>query len=332
MNRNAEDVGQQSFILFTNEWDYQVNDPRANCVAKYWRSWVSGKEYYGFDGPAPVNNPPPTTNCCTAAWTCTAPSGRVYVKQGLPAFWRNGLMETIGEIGHIRTGDVQGEDTGDGSQVNLTNAFWQTVNILSYDYGAFILDRMTVRDTSAYAPGSQTLSPTNGLVCLDTTNADVLLAIYNNMGIGLTNSKGVYDPTKPPFGQTLSKSDDPVYWKKVEDLVNTLIEKGVATNGFWSFQSLFTSGAPEQGDEMAQAFTNIVKDTSGSGQINEIQRQDPIRKLTDMISFRNNVIEIVLAAQVVGSDGTVLAEKHALATVYRDSYTGRSFVRQFKWL
>jgi hypothetical protein len=317
----------ENAVQFTNEWDYQVNDPRANCTKKYWLSWdhwnsiyqtnqtAAGDAWNGWDGPA-SSNTLGAANWCTAPWTCTT-GGRTFIKQGLPVFWRNGPMETIGEIGHIRTGDVQGEDRTLDS-LTRTNAFWQTVNILSYDYGAFMLDRMTTRASNGWDSinTSWTLNPMRGLVCLNTTNTDVLLALYNNMGIGMTNTG-----CQPP----LSASDP-----NVQTLVNAIASS--TNKPYWSFQSLFTAGAPECGDAMATNFENIVQDLSGVGQISEIQRQDPIRKLTNFISFRNNVFEIILAAQVVGSDGTVLSEKRGMATVYRDSYTGRSFVRQFKWL
>jgi hypothetical protein len=39
-----------------------------------------------------------------------------------------------------------------------------------------------------------------------------------------------------------------------------------------------------------------------------------------------------MAARVIGPDGGVLAEKRAMATIFRDSYTGKSFMRSFKWL
>lgn len=146
------------------------------------------------------------------------------------------------------------------------------------------------------------------------------------MGIGPTNSSGQYQ-------QTLSAGDS-----NVQALVSAIISQ---PNGPYSaFQSLFSSNNTQEADDpVASAFVEVATpNPSGNAAadeslINEIQRQDPIRKIVNFISFRNNVFEIVLASQILGADGvTVLAEKHAVATVYRDSYTGRSFVRRFKWL
>ena len=44
-------------------------------------------------------------------------------------------------------------------------------------------------------------------------------------------------------------------------------------------------------------------------------------------------LTVFCASQILADDHTtVLAEKHGVATIYRDSYTGRSFTRSFKWL
>ena len=306
MCRTADNTGP---VQITDEHDYQVNDPRANCMGKYWLTPDANNvtdQHTGWDGPA-TSNTLGRTNCCSTPW-----SNGPYVKSGLPLFWRNGPMETIGEIGHIPVGDVQGELQGADADWNTANWFWEPINILSYDYGAFLLDRMTVRDTNGWVAGSQTLKPTHGLVCLNTPNANVLLSLYNNMGIGLTNSSGGYDLTV--------HAGDP----NVQALISTILSQ---PNGpYSSFQSLFTSNAPESGDQMAQAFANVAN-PSGTGQINEIQRQDPIRKIADMITFRQNIFIVVALAQQFNPDGvTIHSQEQAMTTVARDAYTGQSLI------
>ena len=232
----------------------------------------------GWDGPA-TNNTLGSTNICSTPWS----SGQ-YIKQGMPLFWRDGPMETIGEIGHIRTGDVTGEYHG-SDENNTANWYWQTINLMSYDYGAYLLDRMTIRDTNSWIAGSQTLNPTYGLVNLNTTNTNVLLALYNGMGIGPTNSSGQYQ-------QTLSAGDS-----NVQALVSAIISQ---PNGPYSaFQSLFSSNNTQEADDpVASAFVEVATpNPSGNAAadeatINEIQRQDPIRKILDMITFRQNLFTV----------------------------------------
>jgi hypothetical protein len=317
MARNANNVGPTEF---TNEWDYQVNDPRANCMMSYWMSPTHTPQGSGWDGPA-TNNTLGRTNVCSTPWSATV-GDSTYIKSGLPLFWRDGPMETIGEIGHIPVGDVAGEYEGADWPGNVANWFWEPINLMSYDYGAFLLDRMTVRDTNSWYAGlpifnvasSPTLNPAYGLVNLNTSNTNVLLALYNNMGIGVTNSSGQYQ-------QTLSASDP-----NVQALASAIISQ---PNGpYWSFQSLFTSNnMTESGDSLPTAYQNVVQDTSGVGQINEIQRQDPIRKILDFISFRQNIFMIVAVAQQLAPDGvTICSEERAMTTFFRDAYTGQSSI------
>lgn len=63
------------------------------------------------------------------------------------------------------------------------------------------------------------------------------------------------------------------------------------------------------------------------------QKEDALRSIVEMLTLRQNIFTIIIAAQALSKDGRgVLAEKRAMAIVYRDSYTGQSFVRLFKWL
>ena len=66
---------------------------------------------------------------------------------------------------------------------------------------------------------------------------------------------------------------------------------------------------------------------------NDIYKEDVFRHICELITFRQNLFTIILGAQALSPRGNfVVAEKRAVANVYRDAYTGRHFVRSFKWL
>jgi len=50
------------------------------------------------------------------------------------------------------------------------------------------------------------------------------------------------------------------------------------------------------------------------------------------VSFRHSLYYVVVSAQALASDGTPVAERNALALVWRDTYTGQYFVRWFRWM
>ncbi|MFC1498797.1 hypothetical protein ACFLS1_10070 [Verrucomicrobiota bacterium] len=61
---------------------------------------------------------------------------------------------------------------------------------------------------------------------------------------------------------------------------------------------------------------------------------DILAQLLELVSFRNNLFTVIVGAQVLhpNNNETVVGEKRAVATVYRDAYTGKHFIRSFKWL
>ena len=186
---------------------------------------------------------------------------------------------------------------------------------MSYDYGAYLLDRMTTRDTNSWI---RLISDSESDAWLGKSQHDqhqCVLSLYNGMGIGLTNSSGQYQ-------QTLSAGDS-----NVQALVSAIISQ---PNGpYWSFQSLFTPNIIQDVDDpVASAFVEVATpNPSGNAAadesiINEIQRQDPIRKILDMITFRQNLFTVVTVAQQLEPDGvTICSDERARTTVFRDAYT-----------
>ena len=190
---------------------------------------------------------------------------------------------------------------------------------------------MTTRDTNGWVANSQTLKPTNGLVSLSTTNENVLGAIYNNMGIGTkdTTGSGTTNLTAIPDSkfQALLIPGDP----NVKALVHSICF--VSPNRpYWAFQSLFNPNAPYAptgaDDPIAGLMLAIGQENApNNGFANEIARQDPIRKIVDLISFRQNIFIVVALEQQLESDGaTIASEEREMATVFRDAYTGQSFI------
>ncbi len=51
------------------------------------------------------------------------------------------------------------------------------------------------------------------------------------------------------------------------------------------------------------------------------------------MSFRHSLYYVIVSAQALASDGsTTVAERNALALVWRDGFTGQYFVRWFRWM
>jgi len=65
--------------------------------------------------------------------------------------------------------------------------------------------------------------------------------------------------------------------------------------------------------------------------------EDAVRHLPDLVSFRQNIFVIVIAAQTLSPASTpsrpvVLADQRAAVTVIRDAFTGRWTVHDWRWL
>jgi len=233
---------------------------------------------------------------------------------GIPIYAKDGLMTTIGEVGYIYRSNIYPGKPGR----------WDSINLMHADKGAYLLDRMTVRDP-ALPPA------TKGLVNLNTQHKDVIKALFSYMWVGFEN------PKKGGMREQITQDQ---HLNKIADaFVNASSEEP-----FISFRDVFR-GAKRQtlpaGGAIAQALRDVAValDITPDGQIpSDKLLEDPFRQIVDMISFRHNLFNIICIAQVYppevekGEKPIHVAEKRALATVYRDSYTGHTFTRSFKWL
>ena len=113
----------------------------------------------------------------------------------------------------------------------------------------------------------------------------------------------------------------------VADLVDEIIDADCV-----SFTDLFddTDSTTGGGGPVADAFRQCAPEGDDS---NDIYREDTFRHIAELITFRQNIFAIVLVAQAFAPQSdVVVAERRAIATIYRDAYTGRHFTRSFKWL
>jgi Tfp pilus assembly protein PilX len=283
--------------LFTNAVGYSVADPRSNGQQQYWHT----DKAIGGLGPYPFNDANQTLGTTNKNCDPWSRSG-----SGLPIFIRNGLMENIGELGYIWRSNLNG---GPPWEPRGTNYFWwRTIDLMHFDEGAALLDLCTVRPTN---------TPTSayGVFAINSKQTNAVKAMLNNMRVGYVN--GAVTNTSP-----LKLSD-------VDYLAATIISNGP----YMSFRSMFTTNKADDGgggpvaDAFRRAGTNAVPC------VGDIYGEDVFRRVCELITFRQNIFIVTVAAQVFGGDGqTVVGEKRGSAMIYRDSYTGKYFIRSFKWL
>ncbi|MDP6848823.1 MAG: hypothetical protein QGI24_08555, partial [Kiritimatiellia bacterium] len=180
-----------------------------------------------------------------------------------------------------------------------SNQVWRNINILTND-GAFLLDRMTVRSTN---------ESTQGLVSMNSAQTNVLGTLFHGVEIGYSNDfvSALY---------TLYMDSDPV-----RQLTSAL------GGGYYNFEDMFEK------DAVRKAFLNCVSSTVTNAGVSDVLREAPLRNMVEMVTFRQNLFTIIVASQALGSDGqTPVAEKRGVAVVYRDAYTGKSFIQSFRML
>jgi Tfp pilus assembly protein PilX len=217
--------------------------------------------------------------------------------QGVPIHQRDGPMQSIGEVGYIFTGDP-----------------WRDIQLVDYrpDQDFALPDLLTVRSNSV---------TTRGLVNISSQQKDVLTTLFYDMWIGDSNQ--LWYAYSNQFGQTavkLSAVQKNQLWGSINgpfinfrDLFNQVV---TATNG-----NNYSGWNP--------CYPKVPANTNACNDIKE----DAFRNILEMVTFRQNIFTVIVAAQVYAPVGTnVVAEKRAVAVVYRDAYTGRSFTRFFKWL
>lgn len=169
---------------------------------------------------------------------------------------------------------------------------WTSINLFSYQGGA-LLDRLCIQARSE-----------RGLVSINTRQGDVIRALLADI---------------PDYGWSnrvisVTYARDPAAMEQLAMAITNITAVNDGCNNYAELMpalgtnSAFTSAFPIQG-ERNQIFCNIV----------------------ELLTFRQNIFTVVLAAEVFGADHTsIVARKRALAVVCRDAYTGKCFIRYIR--
>ncbi len=312
-------------VAYTAPGAWGVDDPRSNGKNNEW---------------GPENDPNGTPNALNKGlnlslitgkgggardqnpW-CTDMHDSDNRRQGVPIYVKDGLMQTIGECGFFYLSNYGGEV-----------GTWDTVDIMHAGAGAYLIDHLTVRDPKRE-------NSTNGLVCINTQQKDVLRALFGGVKVGMG------------IAQTTGKNMAELQAKGIDAIVDAITTRS-AKDPFLKFQDMFKtasgpSGTSEvNGGPIAKAIRDAAKaawvnknpgPTADQEGTHDRVLEDAFNQIVDLISFRQNIYTVVCAAQVLanqkpsrGEPEIILGERRAIATLYRDSYTGRTFVRSFKWL
>jgi hypothetical protein len=291
----SDDYYKRTLFAWRQPQSLGVNDPRVNGQIKYWTS--AGNHTGG--GWSPIGGEttlPPSLHTLGATNVNCRPWGTG--RQGIPIYAKNGIMRNIGELGHIFRSNLDDEDPG--------NPYWRTIELMKRTEGAKLLDLIDVHDGNP---------PSFGLVSINTRQLGVLNALFNNLHIG---NDGI-----PGAGRYQIPQAD------IDNLINEIVNYATSRGRqYMSFTDLFTDDP--SGGPLADAFRQCAPDNEDSC---DIYKEDAFRHISELITFRQNIFMVLAVAQTIAKDDTtVLAEKRAVATIYRDSYTGRTFTRSFKWL
>ena len=295
-----------TYTAFTNFYSMEVDDPRSNGKIDY---WVKA-----------TNDTLDRMNSISDPWGDKATN--TFDRQGLPIYVKNGPMENIGEMGYIPLANRENHVPA----LPTVKHFWCTIDLMNRDEGAYLLDYLTVYPTNRFG---------HGFVTVNTRDQETLKALFTEMRIGwANNSFNCYT--------NLHVEDSDVN-KLVGDVTQAILDRTMdptaCPRGAISFADLF-DGANTYGGPVADKFRAFATWWEGKIQKrypkfrqNDKVREDAFRNIIELITFRQNIFMIAVAAQVMAPNGkTVEAEKRGLATVYRDSYTGNYFVRSFKWM
>ena len=307
---------------------YQVNDPRSNGQIKYWRfneeekvtenlTFSNGMDWDPSRGDSLESmnvTPPQNIRNRGSQPVCDPWSHR---GQGLPIYATNGVMRNIGELGHIFRSNLDGEEDAPHLW------YWRTLNLMHQDEGAQLLDLLTVRGHS---------QPSAGLFCINSRQTESIRALFHKLKIGVA---GADELLEHDFGRQDVDPND----IGSADENNSVVFELNRTN-LTSFTDMFNADSAEDGGggPLADAFRRCAPSPTrqrhpNQRTANDIYKEDTFRSICELITFRQNIFTIVLGAQSLAPKGDfVVAEKRAVANVYRDAYTGRHFVRSFKWL
>ena len=304
------DVARRALKKYDSEVCYEINDPRVNGQCRYWDPEGLGAgaapdtgERYDYTSVADCTLG--YTNRLVTAWDD-------HRTHGTPIWAKNGLMLNIAEIGHIYRSNLDDE-------MPVGWRFWRNVDLMHQDEGAALLDWITVRNNDKKTGGiieevGTNYLPLTGLVNISSRQYDSLYALINELWLGTTNEDWT--------GEFLI---DPV------DASN-LVEEIIYYGPYLQYRDLFWDDGDDDGGPIARAFRQCAS-VAGGSHTNDILLEDTFRHIAELITFRQNMFQVLVAAQSLAKDGeSVVGEKRALATVVRDSYTGVYYMRSFKWL
>jgi hypothetical protein len=160
-------------------------------------------------------------------------------------------------------------------------------------------------------------SVTGGVFSASSRVTNAWRTIWGNLKIGVPGVVGADLVDIPPARQ--------------QNLIRKYVET-LTHRRFVSYADMFTDEISDDGGggELADAFRECPPNWQDAC---DIYREDTLRHMLELISFRQNIFTIVMGAQVLSPNGNiVVAERRAIAEVYRDTYTGRHFTRFFRWL
>jgi len=172
---------------------------------------------------------------------------------------------------------------------------WRSLDLTDASVARFV-ERFTVQPT---VPRSRT-----GLVNAGTTNKAVLDTLFAGIRIGITNS--AYSTNRALTVGEVAGFTDALLNIDERALTREQLLLDIGTNAFYQTQF------PTDANPYA-----IGTDT----------KEDVLRGVAELVTFRHQLFLVVVAAQAVSPGGARLAEQRAMALVWRDAYTGQYFIR-----
>lgn len=175
---------------------------------------------------------------------------------------------------------------------------WRTLDLTRTNEAALV-DRLTVRSV----PG-----PRRGMVNAGATQTSVWDTVFYAI----------------PMGITTSAVSTCIILTNMNDILN--LHRPLRSS----------ARMPTLGALLADVGTNdfyVNSFLTNIPSVNADLKEDVLRGIVELVSFRHQLYLVVLAAQPLAADGrTPTAERRAMALVWRDGYTGQYFVRNFRWI
>jgi hypothetical protein len=233
----------------------------------------------------------------------------------LPFIQYDKPFSTIGDIGQVYAS--YNRDRNANRNVVRGERDYDTVTF-STRSGAALLDIFTVTPTNG---------PCRGLVQANTTHLPVLDLLTSSWRAGWTNELG------GTSGAEIYFKDDAALRADWADAYVNAVTNAPYDMGWRSFADMLPALCCTT-NEYA-----LDHDLWRGKQLHPLHdyTEDAVRGVVDQLSFRQSVYQIVLAVQAMSPVSTdehpvVLSEQRALVTVFRDTYTGRWTVADWRWL